>query len=178
MRRILAFSGSSSSRSINHQLVTWAAGQLGCEVTLVDIRDYPLPIYSIDIEEADGIPDNARTLRDMIHAHDGVLISCPEHNGAMPVIFKNLIDWMSRMDGKIFGDKPVLLLSTSPGKGGGATNLKNLSTLVPWWGGIVVDAVSIGGFNDVSDREAGTLRDADKVAEVETALRKLEAALS
>ena len=147
-------------------------------MTLVDIRDYPLPIYSIDIEETDGVPGNAKAFRDLIHAHDGVLISCPEHNGAMPAMFKNLIDWMSRMDGKIFDGRPVLLLSTSPGKGGGATNLKNLATLVPWWGGNVIGTISIGSFNDVFDREAGQLTNAERIAEVESALRDLRTAIS
>lgn len=177
MPRILAFSGSSSSRSINRQLVTWAAGRLDTEVTLVDIRDFPLPIYGIDIEEADGIPQNASTFRGLIYAHDGIIIACPEHNGAMPAIFKNLIDWMSRMPGKIFDDRPVLLLSTSPGKGGGATNLNNLATLVPWWGGNVVATISIGSFNNAFDREAGALRDADKIAEVDGGLHALASAL-
>lgn len=154
MEKILAFSGSSSSSSINQQLVKMAATQAETvEVTVIDIRDFPLPIYSIDIEQADGFPENAVKLKALFSEHDGFLISSPEHNGSMPAIFKNLIDWLSRMGGKIFQDKPVLLLSASPGGGGGRTNLANVETLMPWWGGQVVGTFSIGDFLNELDAE-------------------------
>lgn len=177
MTKILAFSGSSSSKSINQQLVTLAAGLMDpAEVTVIDIRDYPLPIYSIDIEEADGFPDNAHKLKALFSDHDGFLISCPENNGSMPAIFKNLIDWISRMGGKIFQDKPVLLLSASPGKGGGATNLANMEKLMSWWGGQVVASLSIGAFHDEFDAEGPRLKTQQLQDELTSAIGDLETA--
>lgn len=154
MKKILAFSGSSSSKSINQKLVKSAAKLIkGADVTVIDIRDFPLPIFSVDIEEETGFPANALKVRALFSDHDGFMISVPENNGSMPAIFKNLIDWISRMDGKIFQEKPVLLLSTSPGKTGGKTNLDNLEKLLPWWGGQVAASFSLGGFYDEFDQE-------------------------
>ena len=175
MKKILAFSGSSSSKSINQKLVKIAADQLNqCKVTLIDIREFPLPIYSIDIEETDGFPDNAHNLKALFSEHDGFLISCPENNGSMPAIFKNLIDWISRMGGKIFQDKPVLLLSASPGKGGGKTNLSNMEALMPWWGGIVVPSFSVGNFHDEFDGETHQLKNNQLRDDLTTVVRQLQ----
>ncbi len=174
MKKILAFSGSSSSNSINQQLVRMAATQAAtAEVTVIDIRDFPLPVYSIDIEEADGFPDDAHKLKALFSEHDGFLISSPEHNGSMPAIFKNLIDWLSRMGGKIFQDKPVLLMSASPGGGGGRTNLANVETLMPWWGGQVVGTFSVGDFHNEFDFENLRFKNDDRQHDLTAAVLKL-----
>ena len=175
MKKILAFSGSSSSKSINQKLVKSAVSLLDqCTATVIDIREFPLPIYSIDIEETNGIPENARKVRTMFSEHDGFIISCPENNGSMPAIFKNLIDWISRMEGRIFQDKPVLLLSTSPGMGGGKTNLSNIETLMPWWGGIVVSTFSVGNFHDQFDGETHQLKNKQLQDDLTTVVRQLQ----
>ncbi|WP_282608154.1 NADPH-dependent FMN reductase [Pelagibius sp. Alg239-R121] len=178
MKKILAFSGSSSSRSINQKLVRAAAGHLEpSNVTVIDIRDYPIPIYSIDIEEGEGFPENALRLRALFSEHDGFLISCPENNSSITVILKNVIDWMSRMEGKIFQEKPVVLMSTTPGKNGGRTNLEHMAKLMPWWGGSVVATFSLARFQDTFDVEAGALRDAEQQAELLAAVKALEVAV-
>jgi NAD(P)H-dependent FMN reductase len=174
MTKILAFSGSSSSTSINQQLVSHAASLIdGAAVTLIDIRDFPLPVHSVDLEEG-PFPDNAQKLKALFAEHDGFLISSPEYNGSMPAIFKNMIDWLSRMEGKIFEDKPVLILSTSPGRNGGATNLANLVKLLPWWGADLVGSLAVGGFNDVFDKTGGRLSDTKLAGELEALVAKLE----
>ena len=149
MKKIIAFSGSNSSNSINQQLVK-AASQLVDKVTVevLDIRDYASPFFSLDLEKESGIPDIIQKLRTKLNEADGYILSSPEHNGSIPAYFKNIIDWLSRMDMKIFGNKPMLLMSASPGKGGGATNLGNLQKLMPWWGGEVVATFSLGSFHD------------------------------
>ena len=142
MSKILAFSGSSSAKSINQRLISHVARRLKeAEVSVIDIRDYPLPVYSIDIEQNEGIPENALKLRALFDGHDGFLIACPEHNGLPPVIFKNLVDWLSRMEGKVFQQKPVLALATSPGPRGGQTVLGILTQLLPRWGAQLVGTV-------------------------------------
>lgn len=177
MSKILAFSGSSSAKSINQRLVTHIAGGLqGAEVTLIDIREYPLPVYSIDIEQNEGIPENAQKLRALFDTHDGFLIACPEHNGLPPVIFKNLVDWLSRMDGKVFQQKPVLALATSPGPRGGQTVLGILTQLLPRWGAEVVGTVSVGKFAEAFDGENNQLTDPALQQEVDDQLATLVAA--
>ncbi|MEH6576502.1 MAG: NAD(P)H-dependent oxidoreductase [Amphritea sp.] len=153
MKKILAFSGSNSSKSINQTLVKLVADKIeNHQVEVIDIRDYPMPIYSSDIEENEGYPENARIIRNLLADHDAFVIASPEHNGSMPVAFKNLIDWVSRlgdMENPMFGDKkPLLLLSTSPGPTGGATNLANLANLMPWWGADVRGTYNLGSFYD------------------------------
>lgn len=156
MKKIIAFSGSNSSQSINQALIRYVADVMNqipdVSVTVLDIRDYPLPMYSIDIEQASGIPDNAKLLQQQLFAHDALIIASPEHNGSMPAVLKNTIDWLSRGVASrqpFFGEavKPVFLLSASPGAGGGATNLDNMATLMPWWGARVYDQYSLGNFS-------------------------------
>lgn len=154
MKKILAFSGSSSDQSINQLLVKLAASKVeGETVQVIDIRDYPMPLYNPDLEQSKGFPESALKLKQILAEHDALMIASPEHNGSMPAVFKNTIDWLSRMVEPMqpfFGDskKPVLLLSTSPGPNGGATNLATLANLMPWWGGDVIATYSLGSFFD------------------------------
>lgn len=178
MTKILAFSGSSSSKSINQKLVHAAVAQLDpSAVTVIDIRDYPLPIHSVDIE-AQGMPENAVRLRALFSEHEGFLISCPENNSSMTAILKNLLDWMSRFEGKIFQEKPVLWMAATPGKNGGRTNLKHVAELTPWWGGQLVATFGLPRFNETFDAEAGELREAEQRAELAAAVKALETAVS
>ena len=178
MTKILAFSGSNSSKSINQKLVHAAVAHLAPEaVTVIDIRDYPLPIHSVDIE-ARGMPENAERLRALFTEHDGFLISCPENNSSMPAILKNLLDWMSRFEGKIFQQKPVLWMSATPGKNGGRTNLKHVAELTPWWGGELAGTFSLPRFGETFDLEAGALREAEHKSELAAAVKALEAAVA
>jgi len=147
------------------------------DVTLIDIRDYPLPQFSVDIEQAEGSPENAGRLKTLFDDHDAFIISSPEHNGSMPVIFKNMIDWLSRLEGTIFQDKPILLMSASPGQGGGKTNLNNLLSLVPWWGGKVVSHLSVGNFSDVFDGASGNFTDPELDGKARDAIGILKGAL-
>ena len=125
MKKILTVSGSNSKNSINRTLLELASSKIeGHEVTTLDIRDYPMPFFSLDREESEGHPDAAKQIRTLFAQHDAFIISSPEHNGAIPAEFKNLFDWMSRIDGKLWSDKPMLLMSTSPGGRGGATVLE------------------------------------------------------
>ena len=149
MKKIIAFSGSNSSKSINQQLVKLVADMVNeIEVEILDIRDYPAPIYGIDEEEENGIPETMQELSDKIGKADGLILASPEHNGSMPTVLKNSIDWMSRTGKKYLEDKQVLLLSASPGPRGGLTNLTHLASIMPWWGANIVDTYSVGSYYD------------------------------
>ncbi|NRA60963.1 MAG: NAD(P)H-dependent oxidoreductase [Psychrobium sp.] len=153
MKKILAFSGSNHSQSIHQNLINITASKVvKNEVTIIDLNDFPLPIYSIDIENK-GIPEQVKKLRQTMIEHDALIIASPEHNGSMPAFLKNIIDWLSRATepGQPFfgvSTKPVLLLSASPGESGGATNLKAMAELMPWWGGDVKGTYSVGSYHE------------------------------
>lgn len=127
-RKILAFGASNSKKSINRKLATYAAQQMAdAEITLLDLNDFEMPIYSIDRENESGVPALASDFKQLIKEADGLIISFAEHNGAYTVAFKNVMDWMSRLEGSVWEDKPMLLLATSPG-GRGASSVLALAS--------------------------------------------------
>ncbi|MEZ0369923.1 MAG: NADPH-dependent FMN reductase [Candidatus Sericytochromatia bacterium] len=154
--KILALAASNSPQSINRELVARAAALSHFEATVMDLTAYDeIPIYSTERQQRDGFPPEIQELYTMIQAHDGLMIASPEHNGSMPAVFKNVIDWLSRINMKFLSDKPLLLLSTSPGPRGGSTNLEHLAKLVPWWGAQLTGTYSLGNFYQQLDRESG-----------------------
>lgn len=130
--KVLAFAGSLRKDSFNKKLIKIAvkgAQDAGAEVTLIDLKDYPLPVYDADFEEAQGIPADAIKLKELMVAHDGFLLSLPEYNSGMSGAFKNVVDWISRPASKdevylcAFIGKIVTLMSASPGPLGGLRGL-------------------------------------------------------
>lgn len=160
MKSILAFSGSNSLASLNQQLVI-AATKLatGVETTVISLRDFDIPMYSIDLE-LEGIPSEVHRLHTLFQAADGFIIACPEYNGAMPPVFKSTIDWLSRVEKKTFANKPTLVMSTSPGPRGGQTNHEYLSeVLMPRWGANVCATFRLGNFYEHFDSATHTVID-------------------
>ena len=148
MKKILAFAGSNSKNSINKQLAVYAAKQVnGVKVTVQDLNDFELPLYGIDYETDYGIPENAQKFLEEIKSSDGIIVSLAEHNGAYSSVFKNLFDWMSRIDGKLWNNKPMLLMATSPGGRGGASVLEIAKGRFPYMGGNIVSDFSLPSFN-------------------------------
>ncbi|MBX2843949.1 MAG: NAD(P)H-dependent oxidoreductase [Flammeovirgaceae bacterium] len=124
-KKILAFAASNSRQSINKKLVTYAANQVSdAKVTLLDLNDFEMPIYSIDREKESGIHELAHKFKALIKETDGVIISFAEHNGAYSAAFKNIFDWISRLGKDVWESKPMLLMATSPGGRGGKTVLE------------------------------------------------------
>jgi NAD(P)H-dependent FMN reductase len=123
--KIVAFGASNSKSSINKQFATYAANQIeSAEITLLDLNDFEMPIYSIDKEKENGIPDLAIEFKQYIKDSDGIIISFAEHNGAYTAAFKNIFDWISRIEKDIWESKPMLLLATSPGGRGASSVLE------------------------------------------------------
>jgi len=149
MKKIITFAGSNSSTSINKQLAVYASNLINSvEVEVLDLNDYNLPIYGIDIENEQGIPKDAHRFLDKIKSTDGIVLSLAEHNGTYATVFKNLFDWMSRIDGKLWSDKPMLLMATSPGARGGATALEIAKGRFQYMGGNIVGSFSLPSFGD------------------------------
>ena len=136
--KILAFAGSTREASYNKLLVKVAAAgarAAGAEVTYVDLHDLPMPLFDEDLEAREGIPDNARKLKELMVAHDGFLIASPEYNSSITPVLKNAIDWVSRPapgePGLVaFTDKVAVIMSTSPGGLGGLRGLVHLRSIL------------------------------------------------
>jgi chromate reductase, NAD(P)H dehydrogenase (quinone) len=155
-KKILAFGASTSKNSINKQLATYTANQFkNVSVEILDLNDYEMPIFSIDKEKENGIPQLAHDFYAKLGSADLILISFAEHNGAYSTAFKNIFDWASRINGKTFQEKPMLLLATSPGARGGSSVLEIAKNRFPFQGGIVKGSFSLPSFNDNFDSEKG-----------------------
>lgn len=124
MPDIVAFGASSSQNSINRKLAHFAASQVpNANITLLDLNDFEMPIYSTD-REKEGIPEKANAFKAALKSADGIIISFAEHNGAYTTAFKNIFDWISRLEKPIWCGKPMFLLATSTGARGAITVLE------------------------------------------------------
>jgi len=149
MKKIIVFGASSSKTSINKQLATYAGSLLNeVEVKVLDLNDYTLPIYSIDVEAEEGVTEDATKFSADLQSADGYIVSLAEHNGTYTTAFKNAYDWASRVQKKVWGDKPMLLLSTSPGERGGASVFAAAKNGFPYMGAKLVGEFSLPSFYD------------------------------
>ena len=148
-KNILTIGGSTSKTSINKMLAEYAGGLLeGVELTNIDLNDYELPLFSVDVENENGFAIGAVELNGIIENADGFVISLAEHNGAYSTAFKNAFDWLSRIEGKVWRNKPMLLLSTSPGERGGQSVLDIALSRFPYMGGNIVGSMPFPSFYD------------------------------
>jgi len=146
-KKILAFGGSTSRASINQAFVTYAASQLtDFEAKVVRLLDFEMPLFSVDVQEEDSFPESVKELHQLIKDADGIVISLAEHNGAYTAAFKNAFDWLSRLEGKAWDNKPMLLLSTSPGGRGGSSVMEIASNRFPFNGGEIIATFSLPFF--------------------------------
>ena len=160
MKKIITIAGSNSKKSINKSLIAYTTGLLeSVEIIAIDLNDYVLPVYGVDFEEENGIPTTVRRLNELFDGTDGFIISLAEHNGSYATVFKNIIDWLSRVNMKIWREKPMLLMATSPGGRGGTAVLQSAKAYFPYLGGKVIADFSLPNFYDnfsedeISDNE-------------------------
>ena len=154
--KLLAFAASSSKKSINKQLATYAASLVeGADTEVVDLNDYELPLFSQDKEAELGQPDLARAFLSKITDADALIIAFAEHNGTYSAAYKNLFDWCSRINPKVFQNKAMVLLATSPGARGGASVLAAAVSSAPFFDGEVKASMSLPSFYDNFDVEQG-----------------------
>jgi len=146
--KALVFAGSTRADSFNKKLARDAAEALrgaGFEVTLADLRDFPMPLYDGDVENAQGLPERARAFKELVRGHDALAIASPEYNGSFPAVVKNVVDWISRPGAgephlAVFRGKQAMLLSASPGASGGRRGLRHLRELLEMIGVHVIGA--------------------------------------
>lgn len=169
--KIVAFAGATREESLNKKLVRVAADAAraaGADVTLVDLRDYPMPLYDGDLESQSGLPEKALALKEIFLQSDGLLIASPEYNSGYSAVLKNAIDWISRKsrpeEGGLaaFTGKYAALMSASPGALGGLRGLYQLRELLQNMSVTVLPAMqAIGGAMTAFD-EKGAMTDEAK----------------
>ena len=171
---VLAFAASNSRQSINKQLAHYAASIVSDTVELVDLNDYEMPIYSSDREAQDGIPELAQRLFTKIGQADAVVISFAEHNGSYTAAYKNIFDWMSRINQKVFQNKSMVLLATSPGPGGAKSVLAAATGSAPYFAADVKASFSVPSFYDNFDADTKRIKNTELDAELRAALATLK----
>ena len=166
--KILAFAGSTRKDSFNKKLVKLAAKgaeDAGAEVTVIDLKDYPMPLYDGDDEAATGLPDKAKELKKMMQESDGFLIATPEYNSGYSAVLKNAFDWVSRKSDpaeaglSAFTGKVAVLMSTSPGALGGLRGLYQLREMLQNVNTIVLPQMQAVGQAGSAFDENGQLKD-------------------
>ncbi len=186
--RILAFSGSARGASFNQRLVEYAAGKatdLGAEVTVINLRDFPMPLMNQDLERDQGVPAEALRLKTLLIAHDGLLLSAPEYNSSITPLLKNSLDWVSRRVGDeapmaAYRGKTAALMSASPGRLGGLRGLVHVRAILNSLGVLVLPGqVSVASVGSAFDAAGDLVNDSDRgridvlVAELIETLRRL-----
>ncbi|MCX2837739.1 NAD(P)H-dependent oxidoreductase [Salinimicrobium sp. MT39] len=157
MTKILAFAGSSSPTSINHQLILNVTRRISDhQVEVLELNKLDIPLYSI-VKEKEGFPENVKFIYKKIVEAPALIIAVNEYNSNVSGFFKNIIDWLSRVEKNFLGGKKILLMSTSPGKRGGASALEYCKNQFPRFGGEVVESFSLPQFYENFDSEKGVV---------------------
>ncbi|WP_396151855.1 NADPH-dependent FMN reductase [Flavobacterium sp.] len=178
MSTILAFAGSNSSTSINHQLVTYLTTQLQqTSFELFKLSDMDLIVYSEDEQRDNGFPSSINQIYKHIQAADGLLISVNEHNSNPSAFFKNVLDWLSRLDRKFLDGKKVFLLSASTGARGGMSALEVVEKLIPRFGGEVSLTYSFPSFKENFSIEEAKISNEEINNEIVAKLHQFEVLL-
>jgi NAD(P)H-dependent FMN reductase len=173
--KVLAFGGSLRRDSFNQKLATVAAEgarEAGAEVTVIALRDYPLPLFDADLEDAAGMPENAKALKALFAAHDGLLIASPEYNSSISAALKNALDWVSRAETEdepslsALSGKTAVIFAASPGGLGGLRGLVHLRAILGNIGITVLpDQIAVGSAHQAIKAD-GTLADGTQHARV------------
>ena len=179
--KILAFAGSARRDSLNKKLVRVAANAAraaGAEVTLIDLDDYPMPIYHGDLEEKEGLPENCRRLKQLFAQHDALLLASPENNASVSALMKNTLDWISRQDGEQSGlvpykGKVAALLAASPGGFGGMRGLIHLRHILQNFNVLVLSEQFVLPRAHEAFAPDGAIKDAKQHASITTLAHRL-----
>lgn len=160
--KIVAFGGSNSTKSINKHLATYAASLFeNSEVEVLDLNDFAMPLFSVDLEKEVGQHDLAKAFLAKLGSADVIVVSLAENNNNYSAAFKNLFDWCSRIVKDVFQQKPMLLMATSPGSRGGASVLEIGRNALPRYGADIKATFSLPAFNANFDLEQNKISNAE-----------------
>jgi chromate reductase len=156
--KIIAFGASPSKNSINKKLATYAANLFeNADVEVLDLNDFQMPIFTVDLEKEIGQHELAKVFLAKIATADILVVSMAENNGNYSAAFKNIFDWCTRISAKVFQEKPMLLMATSPGAKGGASVLGIAKNAFPFYGGNIKETFSLPSFDANFDVENGKI---------------------
>jgi chromate reductase len=156
MKKIIAFGGSSSKKSINKRFATYTAHLFqNATIEILDLNDYEMPVFSVDKQEENGIHPLAEKFYAKLGEADLIVVSLAEHNGAYSTAFKNILDWTSRFKNNVFQQKSMLLLTTSPGARGGGFVMEIAKSRFPKHEAILVGTFSLPSFEENFNQESG-----------------------
>lgn len=168
--KIIAFAGSPSKNSINKKLATYVAHLFkNADIEILDLNDYEMPLFTVDIEKTIGKHPLAKAFLDKIASADFIVLSLAENNSNYSAAFKNVFDWCSRIDVKVFQQKPMLLMATSDGKRGGTNVLEIAKNAFPRYGADIKATFSLPSFYENFDMEKGKISN----AEFDEAIKKI-----
>lgn len=177
--KIVAFAGSNSRHSINKKLATYASSLFaGADIEILDLNDFELPLFGVDLEKQIGKPEAAIRFLDKIAQSDLLVISMAEHNGNVSVAFKNLFDWASRGGVKVFQQKPMLLMATSNGARGGKSVLEITEKRFPFDGADIKATFSLPKFSENFDVEKMQISNPEFDQELKAIVQKISTELS
>ncbi|MEZ5444538.1 MAG: NAD(P)H-dependent oxidoreductase [Gammaproteobacteria bacterium] len=179
--KVLCFAGANRAASYNKQLARAAHAAVvatGAEATLLDLRDFPLPLYDGDLEAAEGVPENALHLKTLFKAHQALLIAAPEYNSSITPLLKNTLDWISREhqgeSGRVpYAGKVAALVAASTGALGGLRGLFHVRQILTTLGVLVLpEQLALSKAHEAFDA-AGRLQDARQQSTLENIAQKL-----
>lgn len=154
--KILAFGASYSKHSINKEFAAYTSQHfIPAEIDVLDLNDYPLPLFTVDVEAEKGLPEVIDDFLAKINEADLLIISMSEHNGSYTAAFKNLLDWTSRKKMKLFQGKKVLLISTSPGPRGAIGSITAAKNRFPIHGANIIAEFSLPSFEQNFNTQSG-----------------------
>ena len=173
--KILAFAGSAREASFNKKLVKIAAAGAkvsGAEVTYIELKDYPMPLFNEDLQLKEGLPQAVIDLKTLMKAHQGFLIACPEYNSSITPLLKNTIDWVSRPEAgeapmalSCFRGKVAAIMAASPGGLGGLRGLVHVRSILESIGVLVIpEQIAIGSAYQVFDENSNLIDGKQKEA--------------
>ncbi len=179
--KILVFAGSARAGSLNKKLARVAAEAVqaaGAGAAFIDLADYAMPLYEGDVEFREGVPENARKLKDLFIAHQGLFIASPENNASVSALLKNTLDWISRQDGNESGllpyqGKVAAIAGASPGALGGLRGLTHLRAILQTLNVLVLSEQFALSRAHEAFNEDGSLKDARQQAAIGALAKRL-----
>lgn len=174
--KITAFSTSNSSTSINLELIKTITQNLpGHDIEYLNLNDFEMPIYSEE-RNKNGIPQQALDFNKHLASSDAIIVGLAEHNGTFTTAFKNIFDWGSRADRNLFADKPMLLVSTSPGARGGVSVMENALKIFPYFGAQITSSFTLPSFG--TNHKNGMITEPNYQKQLKLALEQFKSKLA
>ncbi len=180
--KILSFAATNHKNSINKLLLQYTGTLIkevlpNSEIELLDLIDYEMPFYRQDREQENGIPQQAQDFYKKIGDSDAIIISFAEHNSAFTAVYKNLFDWISRINQKVYQDKPIIIMAASPGGRGGMGVLGIIEAGAPHYGMKLLAKVSVPKFQENFDFEKSEIINEEIKQKIIDAIQTLKNAI-